>query len=160
MQQLLFAILSAAAISAGETQLPVETIVVPSGYVGWAMIVFPVPSSSPTEYEGGVPLYHIPKTGVLPTQNTPNLLVNPAWRFFYEGPDGSRVPVQFGGVPPRGTPEERADPATRGFFEGGGRIGPCQYALFFIGSNAQALASNRADGLTRFDHQLASMKCG
>jgi len=99
-------------------------------------------------YENGARLYRIPKTGILLTQRDLNVGISPAWRFFFEAVDGTRMPIQlvWGSAVPD-TAGNRTDPTVGVFLLGrisqqAGRALQCAVTSdqYFVGTKAQLLA--------------------
>jgi hypothetical protein len=133
-----------------------EIHLIPNGYVGWVAIAFRAPTGEAAMYEGDDRLYRIPKSGVLFTQAEPNRGISPAWKFFFEGTDGTRTPIQLVWASPvPDTPENRSDPTIGVFALGNGRApggaAHCQvdFAAYFVGTRAQLLTQKPGD---RFQH--------
>lgn len=156
MKNVLFAaiLISIAQLQPGRAQA--ETHLIPNGYVGWVAIAFRAVNGELPMYEGDARLYRVPKSGVLLTQAGQNRGNSPAWKFFFEGTDGTRTPIQLVlASPVPNTPENRADPTVGVFALGGGRApggAPrCQvdFAVYFVGTRAQLLMQNLGD---RFQH--------
>src|SRR5688500_9686513 len=72
-----------------------EIHLIPNGYTGWVAVAFRAVNGQPPLYEGDARLYRIPVGGVLLTQAEPNRGTSPAWKFYFEGIDGTRTPIQL-----------------------------------------------------------------
>jgi hypothetical protein len=163
MENVLFAaiLISLAQLQPGRAQSEIHLI--PSGYVGWVAIAFRAVNGEMPMYEGDARLYRIPKRGVLLTQAEQNRGISPAWKFFFEGTDGARTPIQlvYAG-PVANTPENRADPTIGIFALGAGRAhggaARCQvdFAMYFVGTRAQMLMQNLGDRFQHVEQVLAT----
>ena len=124
-----------------------EVHLIPEGYVGLVTIVFGARMEK-RQRENGARLYRIPKTGILLTQRDLNVGISPAWRFFFEAVDGTRMPIQlvWGSAVPD-TAGNRTDPTVGVFLLGrisqqAGRALQCAVTSdqYFVGTKAQLLA--------------------
>ena len=140
-----------------------EIHLIPDGYVGWVAIAFRAVNGEGPMYERDARLYRIPRNGVLLTQAEPNRGTSPAWKFFFEGGDATRTPIQLvwaGPVPD--TPANRADPTIGIFGLGRGRApggaARCQVEvdMYFIGTKAQLLMQKVGNRFQRVGQVLAT----
>ena len=140
-----------------------EIHLIPDGYVGWVAVAFRAVNGELPMNEGDARLYRIPKTGVLLTQAEPNRGTSPAWKFFFEGADGTRTPIQLVWASPvADTPGNRADPTIGIFALGHGRapggVARCQveFDMYFIGTRAQLLMQDPGNRFQRAGKVLAT----
>jgi hypothetical protein len=140
-----------------------EIHLIPDAFLGWVVVAFRAVNGEVAMYEGDARLYRIPKSGILLTQAEPNRATSPAWKFFVEGADGTRIPIQLVRARPvPDTSENRADP-TIGIFELGrggapGGAARCQveFDIYFIGTKVQLLMQNLGNRIERVGQVLAT----
>jgi hypothetical protein len=156
MKDVLFAAILISIVPSQPGRAQSEIHLIPNGYVGWVAIAFRAANGEVAMYEGDARLYRIPKSGVLLTQAEQNRGMSPAWKFFFEGTDGTRSSIQLVSASPvPNTPENRADPTIGVFALGNGRApggaARCQVdlAMYFVGTRAQMLTQNPGD---KFQH--------
>ena len=140
-----------------------EIHLIPDGYVGWVAVAFRAVNGEVPMHEGDARLYRIPKSGVLLTQAEPNHGMSHAWKFFIEGADSTRTPIQlvWGSAVPD-TLNNRADPTIgifgigRGSAPGGAARCKVEFDMYFIGTKAQFLMQNLGNRFQRVGHALAT----
>lgn len=123
-----------------------EIHLIPAAYVGWVAIACRAVNGEAPMHESDARLYRIPQSGVLLTQAEPNRGISPGWKFFFEGADGTRTPIQLVSASPvPDTPDNRADPTIgvfgigRGSAPGGKERCQVDFDIYFVGTQTQFL---------------------
>ena len=165
--QPLIVVLVAVTLAAQQQRAAPEIHLIPDGYVGLVTIAFRAANGTAPRREGEARVYEIPTTGILLTQEEPNVGLSPAWSFVIVSGTGTRTPVAgiwSASVPD--TLENRASGAVEVFNLRRGRLQagrlPCdvEYQQYFVGTRAQLLDDDGMTELRRLQPYLqANFHC-
>jgi hypothetical protein len=143
-----------------------EIHLIPQGYVGWVTIAYRAPNGEAPAFEGDALLYRIPPSGVLITGAEPNVGSSPAWTFFVQGADQTRIPIRtIRTSTVHDTPENRADPdigifyMRRGYQRSGRMQCDVAFDQYFVGTKAQLLSSDELDLKAVGEYVAAHYRC-
>ena len=166
MQPLIVVLVAVTLVAQHERAAP-EIHLIPDGYVGLVTIAFRATNGTTPRREGEARVYESPATGILLTQEEPNVGLSPAWSFVIVSGTGTRTPVAgiwSASVPD--TLENRASGAVEVFNLRRGRLQagrlPCdvEYQQYFVGTRAQLLDDDGMTELRRLQPYLqANFHC-
>jgi hypothetical protein len=166
MQPLIVVLVTVTLVAQQRRAAP-EIHLIPDGYVGLVTIAFRAANGTTPRREGAARLYEIPTTGILLTQEEPNVGLSPAWSFVIVSRTGNRTPVAgiwSASVPD--TPENRAANTVEVFNLRRGRLQagrlPCdvEYQHYFVGTRSQLLDDDGMAELRRLQSYLqANFRC-